>query len=88
MEKSIATEAKRVENTEFELQDVPRDGDCGYWAFIGATGEQGIELFHKETDEEYQARMQRYDDETTGFLPQDLWDKQVAYGYASNPPVE
>ena len=88
LEKSIATEAKRVENTEFQLQDVPRDGDCGYWAFIGATGKQGIELFHKETDEEYQARMQRYDDETTGFLPQDLWDKQVANGYASNPPVK
>ena len=43
---------------------------------------------YKETDEEYQARMQMYDDETTGFLPQDLWDKEVAKGYASNPPVE
>jgi hypothetical protein len=32
--------------------------------------------------------MQRYDDETTGFLPQDLLEKEVAKGNASNPPVE
>ena len=38
---------------------------------------------YKETEEEYQARMQRYDEETTGFLPQDLWDKAVAAGTAT-----
>jgi len=44
LEKSIATEAKRVENTYFQLQDVPPDGDCAYWAFIRATKNQGIIL--------------------------------------------
>ena len=44
LEKSVESEAKRVENTEFQLQDVDRDGDCGYWAFIRATKNQEIQL--------------------------------------------
>mgnify|MGYP006087175441 CR=1 FL=1 len=35
-----------------------------------------------ESNEEYASRMQKYEDETSGFIPNDLWKEEVANGNA------